>query len=528
LDCVYWHFKLINEQDYYFLLIKEFLVSLLSPSASVPNSAFFSDVYRQKNLSTTLRFGNSQDKEHHTQHSTVTTLSPDELKLKTSSSLPESDKPDAIPTGESAAKDGKNRLGFFFTAVQTAVTLVVAPAFLLSAAMGARGKTAYIEEMSKKAKEVAEAKVKPADLAKYRVELAEMEKMLSTGRLRLPSLAETQQKTWNPKYWFAKVLQKTTDATLIQSKSTSWIRKGTNALTTKLFNHPLTDQDIERLYKYSKIILTATVFPKALNGIVYGITSQQPSMIFEYIGELLTFPFALAQTPVIQNIIFMMSGLFSLGLANDLDNDKRRAAGDKNLRIYDMTKLKSVFNSKSGLSATERISTLGGETRGMTKFVGEDVLVGLQRITRDIPLIFQHKENEMTNGEGNGGKASLNFLLLQIGTIPKLMLSFMKNDTGPLGQAIKTYSWAMQSLAAFVGSYSVFMLGMKGETMGERIPMVAVTTESAGSVISSGKSEKPLATFLQKMGETGCSIYYAVRSNKLGKEEAKQEKKDQE
>jgi hypothetical protein len=514
------------------------MVSSLSPTVT-PNPFYYPGINPQNNNQNSVLLtptpANNKGKDRITFQlpnnpaGTARLVSPaEELQSKPAAPLPEADSPDDIPVGEFSEKDGKNRLGFFFTTVQTAVTLIMAPAFLISAALGARGKTAYLEEMAKKAIDVAEGKLKPATMEKYKRELAEYAEMIAKGKLS-PIVTGAGQKSWNPKRWFKQILDNATDATVVNSKSKSWLHRSINGLTTKVFKHPLTEQDIQRMYKLSKILLTATVFPKALNGIVYGITSQQPSMIFEYIGELLTFPFALAQTPLIQNIVFMLSGLFSLGLANDLDNDKRRAAGDKKLRVYDMTKLKSVFSSQSGLSASQRLQTLGGETWGMTKFVGEDILVGFQRIKRDIPLALQHKNNEMTNGEGNGGKASMNFALLQFGTIPKLMLSFMKNDTGPLAQAIKAYSWTLQSAAAFVGSFSIFMLGLKGETMGERVPMLGVTTESTGRIISSGKAEQPLATFLQKIGEASNSIFYAVRSNKLGKQAAaEQEKKDQE
>jgi hypothetical protein len=252
-----------------------------------------------------------------------------------------------------------------------------------------------------------------------------------------------------------------------------------------------------------------------MNGINYGLSSEQPSMVFEHLLEILLFPFMLAQTPLIQNIGFMLTGLFSLGLANDLDNDKRREKKDPNLRVYNMDKLKSVFKPSSGLGFGERLGTLAKEFGGMAKFTGGDIKLGVQRVVRDTSNLAKNKPNEITSGEGSAGKASLNFVLLQLGTIPKLALSFMRNENGPIGALIKGYSWLLQSAAALVGDFSIFLLGKDGKTLGERLPVAGVTAEAGGRLISYGKSEKPLATFLQKIGEAGNTLFYAVRASKL-------------
>lgn len=75
----------------------------------------------------------------------------------------------------------------------------------------------------------------------------------------------------------------------------------------------------------------------------------------------------------------------------------------------------------------------------------------------------------------------------------------------------------MQSFSVIVGDISIFMLGKNDQTVDEKVPMVGVTTEAAGRIISYGKKEQPLATFLQKLGEAGNSIFYAVRAAKLEK-----------
>lgn len=383
-------------------------------------------------------------------------------------------------------KKAKNKLGFFFGFLQAGVAMTMAPLFFLSTLMGAR---------SKAMQEAGHLAAKQA------------------GRM----MGQSGKRGLSPAHWFKNVLERATTATIVPEKSHNRIRRLVNGTTQRLFKHELTDRDIKKMYQYSKVMLTATVFPKALNGMVYGFAAQQPSMIFEHAIELLAFPFALAQTPFIQNALFMLSGLFSLGLANDLDNDKKRAVGSSDLRVYDMSHFKDVFRLTSELSPVQRAKGLVTEGWGMTRFVGEDIKVGLQRVKRDLTLIAHRQPNEILNAEGNGGKASLNFALLQLGTVPKLMLSFIQNENGPVGQAIRLYSSVIQSFAVLAGDISIFMLGKNGQTVGEKIPMVGVTTEAAGRIISYGKKEQPLATFLQKLGEAGNSIFYAVRAAKLEK-----------
>ena len=363
--------------------------------------------------------------------------------------------------------------------------MTMAPVFLVSTLMGARSKAMH-----------------EAGLAAQAV----------------GQLAKKSGHQWtNPAQWFKQVLKRATEATIVHEKSHGFVRKAVNGASRPFLKRDLADRDIKKMYELSKIMLTATVFPKALNGIVYGVNAQQPSMIFEHAIELLLFPFALAQTPFIQNALFMLSGLFSLGLANDLDNDKKRAAQAQDLRVYDMAHLKDILKPSSHLGLSERFTGVFKEGWGMTRFVGEDMKVGLQRVNRDLTRMAHQEPNEILNAEGNGGKASLNFALLQLGTAPKLMLSFMKNENGPVGQAIRAYSSVMQSLAVLVGDISIFMLGKDGQTLGEKIPMAGVTTEAAGRIISYGKAEQPVATFLQKLGEAGNSIFYAVRAAKLEK-----------
>jgi hypothetical protein len=95
------------------------------------------------------------------------------------------------------------------------------------------------------------------------------------------------------------------------------------------------------------------------------------------------------------------------------------------------------------------------------------------------------------------------------------MLSFMRNENSPIYQLIKAYSGFMQGAAAVVGDFSIFLLGKNGKTLGERLPVAGVTAEATGRIISYGSGEKPLATFLQKIGEAGNTLFYAVRSSKL-------------
>jgi hypothetical protein len=382
--------------------------------------------------------------------------------------------------------------GFIFSMIHSTIALTMAPLFLLSTLLGGRGAALLQAEHAAKS---------------------------GLGTVRERFLYGVQ----HPMRWFRNVLRNATEATYVEHFPKTRVfgdlrernRRRAQKLVRLVLRRDLTQEEVKKMYKWSKILLTCAVFPKAMNGIGYGLSSQQPSMIFEHMFELLTFPFALAQTPFIQNLLFMVSGFFSLGLANDLDNDKKRAKGDPNLRVYDMERLKSVFKPSSGLGLGERAKTLAQETAGMAKFTAEDIVVASKRLKRDFGNMAKGQANEITSGEGSAGKASLNFALLQIGTIPKLMLSFMQNEHSPIYQMIKAYSGFMQGAAAIVGDWSIFLLGKDGKTIGERLPVVGVTAEATGRITSYGKGEKPLATFLQKIGEAGNTLFYAVRSSKL-------------
>jgi hypothetical protein len=406
--------------------------------------------------------------------------------------------PGRMPTLEeqeeiySQKRDKGINKGFIFSMIHSTIALTMAPLFLLSTLLGGRS--------------------------------AAMHQAQDAAKAGLNGLGKRlAHNTRHPLQWFRQVLRNATEATYIEhfpktryfGDSRERSRRAAQKLVRAVLRRDLTPKQIQAMYKWSKILLTCAVFPKAMNGISYGLSSQQPSMIFEHMFELLTFPFAIAQTPFIQNLLFMVSGFFSLGLANDLDNDKKRAVGDPNLRVYNMEHLKQVFKPSSGLDLKERARGLAQETVGMSKFVAEDIGVAAKRLKRDFGNMAKGNANEITSGEGSAGKASLNFALLQLGTIPKLMLSFMQNEHNPVYQLIKAYSGFMQTAAGLVGDFSIFLLGKDGKTLGERLPVVGVSAELAGRVSSYGKGEKPLATFLQKIGEAGNTLFYAVRSAKL-------------
>lgn len=408
----------------------------------------------------------------------------------------EAEKAKPSPEGQTenqAAKTDKGfDKGFLFSIVHSTIALTMAPLFLLSTMLGGRG-AAMLQ-------------------AKHAAKMG----LNGIGR-------RLAYNTQHPIRWFRQVLRNATEATYIDhfpktrfyGDSREKMRRGAQKAVRAVIKRDLTQEQVAKMYKWSKILLTCAVFPKAMNGISYGLSSQQPSMIFEHMFELLTFPFAIAQTPFIQNILVMSSGFFSLGLANDLDNDKKRAVGDPNLRVYDMDRLKALLKPSTEIAAGERIKGLAQETVGMGKFTIEDVGIAAKRLKRDFGSLAKSKPNEITNGEGNAGKASLNFALLQVGTLPKLMLSFMQNEKNPIYQMIKAYGGFMQGLAVLVGDFSIFLLGKDGKTVGERLPVVGVSAEAAGRIISYGNREKPLATFLQKIGEAGNTLFYAVRSSKL-------------
>lgn len=360
---------------------------------------------------------------------------------------------------------------FVFSMIHSAIALTMAPVFLFSTLLGARSTA-----------------------------------MLEAGRA-------IREMPWMKRIWHNAV-----GATYVPEKASPWAKK----FARLVLRRDLTPEEIKKMYQWSKFLLTCSIFPKAMNGISYGLSSEQPSIIFEHAMEVLMFPLILSQTPFIQNVSFMLYSLFSLGLANDLDNDKLRAKGEKaGLRIYPMKRLKDLVNPASPISSEARLKGLGREIFNMGRFVLGDIRLGVQRVIRDASGILKGQPNELTNTEGNAGKASLGFVLWQVGTIPKLALSFLKNENSPLGVAIKAYSWVVQSVAAVVGDFSLFLLGKDGKTVGERLPMAGATAEASGRIFSYGKSEKPFATFLQKIGEAGNTLFYAVRASRL-----KDDKKD--
>lgn len=399
-----------------------------------------------------------------------------------------------------------------------------------------------------------------------------------------------------------------------------------------------TPQQLERGYAASKIVLALTCIPKALNGIRYGLTSGQPSMIFEHGLELMLVPLAMTASPFANSLFFLLYAMFSLGLANDVRNEGVKAKGGKNLRVYDMTRFKDVFKPYSGYSLGKRLVTFPKEIFKMGRFVAGDIHLAFERTRNNLaftryillgrqadalenkiqlkkqqlgllnhgalgssmkpfqlglykakvetPVLFHQKlglpnliyqlryhtafihhadshsaagpknktgfidrfkfnmhqvgkafqrsypevtqdfkqhPNDLFNTYGSAGKASLSYILQTLGTIPAIILAagpMRKYETTALYKIGNGISAGVQGMAGFIGDCSLFLMGLRGRHIKEKLPVFTTIMELSGNMMNKGGREKPFANTLKYMGAAGNSLFFAARSEKIQRGES--------
>jgi hypothetical protein len=305
------------------------------------------------------------------------------------------------------------------------------------------------------------------------------------------------------------------------SQELEFSRNGFTRLIERGIGKPLQVPRMFRSYTWGKNILALGILPKTLIGIMYGIQSQQPSMLLAHVLQLPLTIFIMKEIKFATTLVYLMGGLFTLGFINDVQNGNIKEKGDKSKkpRVYDMTRFKQIFSLHSELSVTNRFSRFLSETGKMLKFSAQDHIITTKRAFREINKLIHHQKNGLTDLQTTGSisKSSLGFLLCYAATIPAMAsMLLLKNQESRLAKVLSRYSMATTLLSGIMLNFGMFLVALGGKNWAERVPLAGTSLELSGTVMGYATNDKirPFAVALQQLGAGLNTIFYANRAEK--------------
>ncbi|MCE3236139.1 MAG: hypothetical protein K0Q50_2319 [Vampirovibrio sp.] len=273
-------------------------------------------------------------------------------------------------------------------------------------------------------------------------------------------------------------------------------------------------------YNVGKYLLALGIVPKTIIGMMYGIKSEQPSMLFAHLLQLPITPLIMREHPIATSLAYMMGGTFTLGFINDIENEQLED-GLKGVQItkprrYDMTTIKNVFDPNSSMSLAERMSGFVKEVGKMTAFVLEDHWKTGKRAVQEVTNLITGKKSGLTDIETTGSisKSSLGFLLCYMATIPAIMSGLMLKGKGVVAERIAKLSIGLTILSGVFLNFGMVLVALAGKNWAEKIPLVGTGMELSGTLAgySTNNRIQPFAVAFQQLGAGLNNIFFANRA----------------
>lgn len=299
-------------------------------------------------------------------------------------------------------------------------------------------------------------------------------------------------------------------------QSNRFVKATMPSLATKT----ISSKQMIRAYSVGKNLLALGIIPKTIIGMMYGIKSEQPSMLFAHLLQLPLTPLIMREVPIATSLAYMMGGLFTLGFVNDVQNEQLKeglkGVGITKPRKYDMSTMKGVFDLHNSLPMSERFSRFAKETGKMSLFVLEDHWLTTKRAFKEMGNLLAGRKSGLTDIEtvGSVSKSSLGFLLCYMGTIPAIMSGLLLKGKGVMAERISKLSIGLTILSGLFLNFGMVLVAIAGKNWAEKIPLVGTGMELSGTLVgySTNSRVQPFAVALQQMGAGLNNIFFANRA----------------
>lgn len=356
----------------------------------------------------------------------------------------------------------------------------------------------------------------------------------------------------------------------------SWMLKGLPAgVDKKLFGRFIKSGNVEEklntaFSKFGYITLGAGGALLGANGILAGVTSNQPSMITGNILQFIpsailmalslgTKRFSGAKAETLRNIAVSATmatgGIFTLGFANEIKNKDPNTLNGS-MTSYDMSRFRSLYSRDSNISFGERVIGITTELSKMFAFTIADharLLKNLPADFRHVASVFRNHSSEHPNDsklkewltKPSADKSHIAALFFYLGALPVLLFShkvphvtqsrlfksaaeklpvsitqapLFKSMTKPVNEIAKGKTvTALKWIGMLMANLSLFSIALNRDDLKGKAPLLGVPMAVFG--MASGKQ------FFQGMGNVGESVsnlFYsdmAVNGLETGKKE---------
>ncbi|MEB3287236.1 MAG: hypothetical protein VKJ04_07005 [Vampirovibrionales bacterium] len=320
----------------------------------------------------------------------------------------------------------------------------------------------------------------------------------------------------------------------------SWILKDRN----KLFNPvlkllkkealPKIPKGAETLEKTGKILLASGSGLLSLNGISAGVVSDQPSMVVSNIIQLIpSILIGFVKKDHLKNFaasLMMLTGaMYTTGFANELKN-KEDATPANEVRRYDMTRFKSVFDQKNqaGLfakagiafeelgkmfffTAVDHAKLLPNAYHNLTQHFATAKAPQFIPAGQNTPAHFAAVPQKRQSGQTfddlkawinkpTADKSQVAAIFMILGALPIVLFTHRKPDIGnsALVKTLKTIGMAF-------GNLSLFSIAIHRDDIKGKAPLLGIPL----SVFGMGSSTNGLRIGMGYTGESINSLFFS-------------------
>jgi len=254
----------------------------------------------------------------------------------------------------------------------------------------------------------------------------------------------------------------------------------------------LSEKTMNRLAKIGQRSMAFSWVMRSLNGIVAGLGEGQPTMILGNLIQLIpSIKLATKESASLRQLVLNMGvalgGLFTVGYAQSIKN-KDPNTNPADIRRYDMSKLKALFDSKSGMSVLKRVSTLFSELVKMTGFAIKDHWIMVQDLVRSGKSIVNNDSetsriDRLKTWATNptSGKSQASVLLFYLGAIPAVLIALITKKNAIWDNKLVM---VLKGVAMLLANLAPFTIALNRDDLRGKASMVGAPLALLGTAIS--------------------------------------------
>lgn len=281
-------------------------------------------------------------------------------------------------------------------------------------------------------------------------------------------------------------------------------------------------------------LLAVGFVPKCLVQLQYGINANQPTMVLSQILNLTALPL-LATGNVLATVVETLAGgMFTIGLANAMENQSREKQGLTPKRKSDaLNQLAAALRPNNGEGGgLARTFTMGHQIKQALGFVIIDhieaaktskrfleaLIKGENPLDRPRPIEASLNPDYDSKSDDSPILSRTGATCVYLASIPRIAM-LLNSKAFPGKGAVQAGVLLSSAMAGTLVDMSMIMLGLKGESFTEKLPAIGSTLEYSSSFASmlpgSGPRMQAVQSFVNPIRQLGGAIntlYYKFQA----------------